>query len=360
MMSVSRRSLIVGTLAASAAALAGCAPKQVSYNPSGEGIVDVVVPYSSGGGTDTWARFITPYFAQHFDGVDRYQIQNIPGGESITGTNAYVDAGITSGQQLMVASATTYFQSMLGHRTARFNFAEMEPLALNGTGAVVWTNVESGIRSVDDLMNFNKPVKYAGMSPSGLDLVALLALEVLGVNVKGVFGFEGRGPTRLSVQRNETHLDFQTTATYLTQVQPLVNQGKAVPLFSVGVLDGDEIIRDPNLPEVPTLSEVMGDRVESTAYEAYRSFVTPGFFYQKGLWANKGTDPTVIEKYYSMVDTLNQSDQFLSEAKDALGGYNLVSGTETRDQFRRAIDLPEEVLAFTQDFLLNKHSASLH
>lgn len=362
---ISRRTVLGAGVTALAVALAGCAPAQTVYNPSGEGIVDVVIPYSTGGGTDTWARFITPYFSSKQSDVNRYQIENIPGGESITGTNAYVDADVTTGQQVLVSSATTYFQSMLGQSAVEFDFAEMEPLALNGTGAVLWTSTDSGIDSIEDLVGNEEPFRYGGMSASGLDLVPLLALEALGANVRGVFGMEGRGPTRLAVQRGESDLDFQTTATYLSQVQPLVDNGEAVPLFAIGALEDGEVVRDPHLPDdIPTFEELYqryGGKTEHErlAYEAYQAFVVPGFFYQKGLWANSGTDADVIDTYADMVHELNDDEQFLEESTSALGGYDLIAGADARENFRSALEMDDEVLEFTKTLLVEKYDAVL-
>lgn len=357
---LSRRSLLA---AAGLLGLSACAPPQTRYQPSGNNIIDVVVPYSSGGGTDTWARFITAQLASRQDDVDRYQVENIPGGESITGTNAYVSAGVTNGKQLLVASATTYFQNMLGHHTAEFDFAGMEPLVFNGTGAVLWAGESAGVTSFEELLQHPERTKYGGMSASGLDLVALLALEALGVKVDGIFGFEGRGPTRLAVQRNETDLDFQTTATYLSQVQPLVDAGEAFPLFAVGILEGDRVVRDPALPDVPTVNELLeelGRNADSNiAFEAYQSFVTPGFFFQKGLWSNANTHQSVIEGYDDLVEQLNADKDFLKQSKSALGGYELVSGKSARGEFRAALDLDPEVLEFTRSFLTHEHGAVL-
>ena len=354
-----------GTVLTVAALLAGCAPAQTSYNPSGHGIVDVVVPYGTGGGTDTWARFITPHFAGKQEEVNRYQVENIPGGESITGTNSYVDAGVVSGDQVMVASATTYFQSMLGHPAAEFKFNEMEPLAFNGTGAVLWTSDKSGINSVEDLVKRDEEALYGGMSATGLDLVPLLALEAIGAPVKGVFGMEGRGPSRLAVERGETDLDFQTSASYLSQVQPYVETGEAKPLFSIGILEDGEVVRDPNLPDIPTFEEIYqeyGGKTEEQrkAYEAYRAFVVPGFFYQKGLWANVGTDPAVIDTYDSMVAQLNSDEEFKEEAESALGGYDLLSGKKNRQEFRDALEIDPEVMSFTNELLADKYGAPVH
>ena len=356
---------VTGAVLAAVTFLVGCAPAQSSYNPSGNGIIDVVVPYGTGGGTDTWARFITPYFAEKQDEVNRYQVENIPGGESITGTNAYVHAGVQTGDQVMVASATTYFQSMLGHPAAEFKFSEMEPLAFNGTGAVLWTSDKSGITDIDSLINHEDEVLYGGMSATGLDLVPLLALEALGAPVKGVFGMEGRGPSRLAVQRGETDLDFQTTASYLSQVGPYEETGEALPLFSVGILEDGEVVRDPNLPEIPTFEEIYqeyGGKTEEQrkAYEAYRAFVVPGFFYQKGLWANEGTDPAVVDTYDQMINELNADSSFKEEANSALGGYDLLSGKQNRDEFRKALKIDPEIMSYTNEILANKYDAPVH
>lgn len=360
-----RTVLKLGIIATVAALVSACAPAQTSYHPSGNGIIDVVVPYGTGGGTDTWARFITPYFATMQEDVNRYQIENIPGGESITGTNAYVETGVGTGEQVLVASATTYFQNMLNHPAAQFKFDEMEPLVFNGTGAVLWTNGKSGINSVEDLIYRDEESLFGGMSATGLDLVPLLALEALGAPVKGVFGMEGRGPSRLATQRGETDLDFQTTASYLSQVEPFVEIGEARPLFSVGILEDGVVVRDPNVPDIPTFAEIYekyGGKTEEQrkAYEAYQAFVTPGFFFQKGLWANAGTDPKVLEQYDNMVINLKEDDHFYEAAESALGGYHLLSGKENREAFRRSLQLAPEIMNYTNELLATKYGAPVN
>lgn len=166
---------LVGTVLLSA--LVACAPPQASYKPTGPDVVDVMVPYGSGGGTDTWARFITQSFADVNPDVKRSQVVNVPGGETITGANAYVKSGVTTGQYVMIASASTYFQDMLDHKAVQFDFTKLEPLAFNGTGGMVWTNGKTGIKTIHDAQKTTEPLLYGGMSASGLDLIALLALK---------------------------------------------------------------------------------------------------------------------------------------------------------------------------------------
>lgn len=361
---INRRHFLIGG-ASSLFLLTACAPPQTSFQPSGPGIVDVVIPYGTGGGTDTWGRFITQAMAKRMDDITRFQILNKPGGETITGTNAYVKTGVNDGSYLLVASASTYFQSVLGHKAAEFDFATMEPLAFNGTGAVLWTSDRSGLKDIDQLINSDKPYLFGGMSASGLDMIAVLALEALGAPIKGVFGFEGRGPSRLATQRGETDLDFQTTSTYINQLEPDVEEGKVVPLFSIGIPINGEVVRDPNIPDIPTFDEIYQGlsnktREQELAYEAFKAFVVPGFYYQKGLWINEGAPEEVIDRYAEVVKELNADDEFTKEADAALGGYELIAGKDARNEFRKALYVRPEIMDYIAKLLLDKYGTAIH
>lgn len=362
---LTRRNLLLGTmLGGAAAALAGCAPPQATFNPSGAGITDVVVPYATGGGTDSWARFMSPYFADVIEGVDRYQVENITGGESVTGTNAYTDSGVNDGRYLLVGSGTTYFNGILDQGNVRYDFTEMVPLVLHGTGAMMYSNAESGISSMEDLLDRGAEATFGGISAAGLDLIPVLAIEVLRGDVTSVFGFEGNGPIRLALARGEIDVAFDTTATYLGQIKSEIDAGEAHPLFSVGIpADDGGVERDPAMPDIPTLEEVYrnihGEDPSGPAYDAYQTFVAAGFFYQKGFWSNAGTGDDLVDQYAEAVETLNEDEQFLEEAVGALGGYDLLPGRGNGDVFRESLQVSDETLDYTKTFLNEKHGAAL-
>ena len=49
--------------------------------------VNVIVPYTEGGGTDLYARLFVPYLRKHLPGTPNVVIRNMPGGGSIMGSN---------------------------------------------------------------------------------------------------------------------------------------------------------------------------------------------------------------------------------------------------------------------------------
>lgn len=365
--SLARRAAIVGV--AAAMSLAACS------NPQGVGgggeetaavempeRVDMLIPYSEGGGTDTWARFLAPYLEEHVEGGPTFVAENVPGGESITGSNQFVQNGSTDGSEILVTSGTTYFQALLGRPEVEFDFAAMRPLMLNGTGGVIYVAADTGITSAEDLASVSEPLVYGGISATGLDLSLLQAMDVLGVDIDATFGFEGRGPARLALERGEITLDYQTTSAYLTQVEPMVEAGTAVPLMSFGVLEDGEIVRDPNVPDLPTVEEVYeqlnGEAPSGEAYEAYRSFLIPGYVYQKGIWANEGTPDEIVQAFWDAAVTLAEDEEFNAAAEDVLGGYPLYPGEVAQEDLLEAFEIDDEVRQYTLDLLAEKYDTT--
>ncbi|MDT0378174.1 hypothetical protein RM572_05205 [Streptomyces sp. DSM 42041] len=360
-----------GTALAVTAALglAGCANPQGLDSAGEEGAAELpdrtelVIPYSEGGGTDTWARFIAPYLEKHVEGNPTFTPENVPGGESITGSNQYVTSGGTNGEQILVTSGTTYFQALLGRSQVKFDFAKMRPLMLNGTGGVIYASPGTGIDSAADLADTKKKLKYGGISATGLDLTMLQAFDVLDVDLDATFGFEGRGPARLAFERGEVNVDYQTTSAYLTQVEPLVDEGKAVPLMSFGMLKDGEIVRDPNVPDLPTVEEVYrdihGKAPSGEAYDAYRAFLIPGYVYQKGIWANEGTPDALVQAYRVSVAKISEDSEFKKSSEEVLGGYPLYSGEEAEAELKKAFDISPRTRSYTLDMLESEYDVRL-
>lgn len=363
-----KKRTIAAMAAASTLLLGACsAPNQNVAGAEGDGgmpsTVTMNVPYSAGGGTDTWARFMAPYLEKHIEDNPRFLVENVPGGESVTGSNEFVHSGGTDGESILVTSGTTYFQALLGQPEVKFDFAEMRPLMLNGTGGVVYVSSKTGIESAEDLADYGETLTYGGISATGLDLTLLQAMDVLDIDIDATFGFEGRGPARLALERGEVNLDYQTTSAYKTQVEPMVEAGTAVPLFSFGILEDGEIVRDPALPDLPTLEEVYesihGGAPDGEAYEAYRSFLVPGYVYQKGIWANAGTPDELVDAYRDAVSKIAEDEEFISTSEEVLGGYPIVAGDVAEEDLRESFEIPDAVRKYTLEMLESEHGVTV-
>ncbi|WP_181767088.1 hypothetical protein [Streptomyces albidus (ex Kaewkla and Franco 2022)] len=325
--------------------------------------VDMVIPYDEGGGTDTWARFLAPYLKDHVESGPTFLPENKPGGESITGSNEFVRSGGTDGKEVLVTSGTTYYQALLKRPEVEFDFSKMRPLIMNGSGGVIYTSPKTGIKNADDLAKSKKKLTYGGISATGLDLTMLQAMDVLKKPVDATFGFEGRETALLAYQRGEVNIDYQTTSAYKTQVEPLVEKDKAVPLMSFGVLKDGKVVRDPNVPDLPTVEEfyrkMYGKEPSGRAYDSYKSFLVPGCTYQKGLWANEDTPDSIVKAYWASVDKLKKDKKFAKKSGEVLGGYPLYSGENAEKQIQKAFEIDPDARKYALDMLKREYGESL-
>ncbi|HWP34995.1 MAG TPA: hypothetical protein VNM66_05300 [Thermodesulfobacteriota bacterium] len=322
--------------------------------------VEIVVPFGPGGGTDVWARFVAPYLQKHVPGNPRVIVKNIPGGESITGANAFADSARPDGLALLATSATTAFHYLLGRPQVRYDFAKLTPVIVTATGGVIYAAPRAGIRTPADLLKPAAPLVYGGISATGLDLVTLLSFELLKLDVRVVLGFEGRGPARLAFERGETTIDYQTTTAYQTQVVPLVAQGKATPLMSFGLLTAPGTVeRDPTVPDLPTVPEVYQQLYKrppsGEVWRAYLAFMAAGFAYQKALWAPDGTPREALEALYEGARQLIDSAEFKEKSRELMEGYPTYPGNAIERAVREALTLPDDVRAFARTLVSTKY-----
>ncbi|MEC9483723.1 MAG: tricarboxylate transporter [Halomonas sp.] len=331
--------------------------------------IEWTIPFGVGGGTDVWARFFAPWFSDYLPGEPNIMINNVPGGGSINGANLFAVRAKADGSEWLGTSASTQYPAMLDDPRVRYDYADWKPILATPTGGVVYASPSMGKDAETALEALlKKPVKLAAQSPTGVELPVLIALEMLGVNVDPVFGMRSRGEGRLAFERGEANIDFQTTSAYLSNVQPLVEDGKAIPLFSLGVLnDEGKIVRDPTFPNLPTFNEVYqqvkGEAPSGNAYEAYRKFFASGYALQKLVMVPVGTPESLTETYRQAAREFIKTDKFKQEAEAQLGPYTPIIGETVSAHIKDAMEISDETRQWLINWLAEKydvHVATAH
>ncbi|SFH70600.1 tricarboxylate transporter [Modicisalibacter xianhensis] len=323
------------------------------------------IPFGVGGGTDVWARFFAPWFSESLAGEPTIMIDNVPGGGSINGANLFAVRAKSDGSQWLGTSASTQYPAMLGDPRVRYDYADWKPILATPTGGVVYASPEMG-QDADSALQalLKQPVKLAAQSPTGVELPVLIALDMLDVDVDPVFGMRSRGEGRLAFERGEANIDFQTTSAYLSNVQPLVDDGKAIPLFSLGVLnDEGQIVRDPTFPDLPTFNEVYkqtkGEAPSGNAYEAYRKFFASGYALQKLVMVPVDTPEALTEAYRQAARDFIKTDKFKEESAAQLGPYTPIIGDTVSAHLEDAMSIKDETRQWLITWLADKFDVHL-
>ena len=327
--------------------------------------IEFTVPFTTGGGSDVWARFFAPLIAAELPGKPTIVVKNVGGGGSITGTNQFASRAKPDGLAILGTSASTQFPFMLDDPRVRYDYKNLVAIMLSPTGGVVYINPSLGVTGAKDIGKAKgKEMKYGSQGPTSLDLVPLLAFEILELDVKPVFGMPGRGDGRLAYERGEALIDYQTSSAYLRNVVPLVKQGKAVPLFSWGTTnDKGEMVRDPTFPDLPHFEEAYvmayGKKPTGPAYEAFKSFVVAGYAAQKPLFVPKGTSQDIIDTYTAAIRKVVSAPDFAQRAGDEIGEYTQHVGAAAQRTLDVALNIDPAAKEWVKNWLKTKYNVKL-
>lgn len=362
-MSILKKSTLGAALACVVAFGTTAAP--VSAQDFSGKTIEWTIPFGVGGGTDVWARFFAPQFSDALPGKPNVVVLNVPGGGSITGANQFAARAGSDGLEILGTSASTQFPAVLGDPRVRYDYAKWTAVLASPTGGVVYVSPEHGVSGPADIEALRETeIRFAAQSATGLEMPVLLAFEMLDLNVRPVFGMKSRGEGRLAFERGEAGIDFQTTPAYLSSVVPLVEEGKAVPLFALGVVNADgSVSRDPSFPDLPTFVEFFeqatGSAPEGPAYQAWRSLMLAGFSLQKMMVLPKDAPDEVIASYGETARAIVDAPDFRVRAGEELGVYEQLVGPEADAALKQALEIDPAVRDYLINWLKEEFNAAL-
>ncbi|MCG8336035.1 MAG: tricarboxylate transporter [Proteobacteria bacterium] len=324
--------------------------------------IRLIIPFKEGGGTDTWGRFYAEQFSRGLPGEPVVSVFNIPGGGSVKGANQFQSRARKDGLTLLGASASTQFPYILGDPRVRYDYKTWSIVLATPTGGVVYLKPELGVLSAFDLAKLDgKELRFGSQGALSMDLVALIAFDMLDLNIKPVFGMKGRGSGRLAFERGETQIDYQTTSAFLKKVMPLVKEGQAVPAFTWGVMDQNgKMHRDPTFPELPHFSEVYerlkGEKPSGIQYESWKSLYLAGFAVQKGIYLPRKVSDDIKSTWVTTARNLINEPGFKQKSEKVLGVYDQYVG-ETAEKFvKEATEMSDSHKNWILDWLKKQYN----
>ncbi len=333
---------------------------------SGE-TIEFVIPFSESGGSARWANFFAPLLSEALPGQPTVVVRYRPGAGSTAGANWFQEQDVNDGTLIFGTSGSTQFPYLLGDPRVRYEYNDWQVVLASGTGGVAYLPPEmaammdgadaTGLQGTDFI--------WGSQGATRLDLVANLAWEMLGMNVEPVFGIEGRGDGRLMFERGEANIDYQTSSAYLRSVQPMVDEGLAVPMMSWGALDdAGNIVRDPTFPDMPTFAEVCeatpACETEGPQWNAWRAFFIAGFPAQKMVFLPAGASPELVETYSQAFDDVIARDDFAELAAATLGDYPQMTRGAAQAAFQLGTQVDDDARAYVVEWLEDSYGVTLN
>lgn len=358
-----KRNIIVTTVVAGVVSVVAQAAMAQSFDGK---TVEYTIPFSESGGSAQWANFYAPRLSKALPGEPTVVVRYRPGAGSTEGANWFQgqqDRG--DGLTIFGDSGSTKFPYLLGDPRVRYEYAEWTAVLASATGGVVYLPPDLGAKFDGDMDDLKEEFYlYGSQGATTLDLVPLLAFKMLGLKVDPVFGIDGRGDGRLMFERGEANIDYQTSSAYIANVQPLVDGGLAVPVFTWGALDDNgAIVRDPTFPDLPTFKEVCeataGCETEGVAWDAYKAFFVAGFANQKTIFLPSSASPEVVAVYTEALRSIVTADGFEAEAGEVLGVYPQLVGAAAVEATKQATAISPEAKQYVLDWLKEAYDITM-
>ncbi|MCI3951862.1 MAG: Tripartite tricarboxylate transporter family receptor [Burkholderiales bacterium] len=326
--------------------------------------IEMLVPFNPGGGSDVYSRALAPFFEKYLPGNPTIIVRNVPGGGSITGANQFHNRAKPDGLHVLISSSSTVMNFVFRKSKFELDLSKMQPIVLSPQGSVVYVAPSLGVKSAKDIKKLmSQALTFGGNTPTGAEMRVTTAFDLLGLKVKYVWGIE-RGPARLAFERGELTINYDTTPGYTKNASQLVKAGKAVPLFTLGILDEKgELQRDPNFKDLPNFAEVYemahGKKPSGPAYEAWKAVLRMGVMANKAVLLPADTPKPIVEAWRTAIRKTLEDPEFDAKAGKVIEGYPQFIGESARPILKSATTLPPEVWEWLKNFLKTKHDVTL-
>lgn len=284
---------------------------------------------SSGGSTDRVARLLVPFLEERLPGNPTVVV--VDGGRSLAGGNEYEMRGARDGSEVLVDSSSVIMSQVYGRPEVRYDVRDWTPLIAQAAGGIAYVSPDIGYSEPADLPDVQDQLIYAGTEPQTVAGLFSWAVHLMGIDMLTVWGYEDTDRAHVAWLQGEATVDRQGSALYLDVVQPLVDAGEAIPLFSQGHIRDGEYIRDPVFPDIPHPGEVYeaihGEPPSGPDWDALKGLTAQYNFFKIFYYHNDVPDEMIRAWREAAIDIANDPE-FLERARPEVGDYPWVVGDD--------------------------------
>ncbi len=291
--------------------------------------IKIIVPGKQGGGTDLSARIVIPYLEQ-FTGATVVQENRPEGAGNPAVTYMYNQAkpdGLTLGIQ---DTGSLFRNAMAGAAGAEYEIDKFNYIGIwNIEPHLMVVKADGPYNSVEDLRGV-KELKFGSTTPGGgYTLSCAFVIEFLDLDAKIVCGLKGTEGIAMSLAKGEADVGPGVLASTIK----FMEQGYTKPILML------TYERNPALPEVPTLPEVVDLSKEQKAVFDVFLLAALG----KMMFAPPGTPQDRVEFLRGGLDDIVSRKDFQEQFKSMFQFFGpCLTGAETHKKAEELLELAKE------------------
>jgi tripartite-type tricarboxylate transporter receptor subunit TctC len=223
--------------------------------------VTMLVGTAPGGINDISARLVARHLSRFIPGNPSVIVQNNPGGGGLVTANRLFVNAEKDGTVLAKLERAVPQLAIQGHPNAQFDPARFTWLGSLSSYAddayLMLVNANHRVRTVAELKTPGVSVTLGADNAASTNLIfAVIAKELLGLNINIVRGYAGAAPLFLAVQRGELDGQMVSLSSVRTAQRDLWSRKAVRPLMAFG-----RTTRHSEFPDMPIGRELAADPV---------------------------------------------------------------------------------------------------
>jgi tripartite-type tricarboxylate transporter receptor subunit TctC len=303
--------------------------------------VTMLVGTSPGGINDISARLVARHLTRFIAGNPNIIVQNNPGsGGLVTANRLYFNAD-KDGLVLAKLERAVPQLAIQGHPNAQFDPAKFTWLGSLSSYAddayLMLINANHAAKTIADLKAPGMPVVLGADNAASSNLIfAVIAKEVLGLNVNIVRGYTGAAPLFLAMQRGELDGQMVGLGSVRTGQRDLWTRGAFRPLMAFG-----RTRRHAAFPDMPIARELTDD----AGARALIEFAELPFFMALPFAAPPDVPPDRVKALQTAFMAMCRDKTFVEEAEKLGIDMSPVDGDAILTLLARTAATPNDVIA---------------
>ena len=219
--------------------------------------ITLIVGSGAGTAYDIYGRLLAAHVGKHIPGNPGVMVQNMPAAGGMVAANFVYGIAKPDGLTIASINPAHYFNQLQGNKEVKFDWSKFTWIASpDKSEHMLYMRADAPYKTMQDIRKASEPPKCGatGTGTSGHYIPRLLE-ETLGTKFTIVTGYAGGNEIDLATERNEVVCRSFTTAAYFGR-EPYHSWRKK-NFTRVLMQTGQK--RDPLLPDVPTLNELMDE-----------------------------------------------------------------------------------------------------
>ena len=305
----------------------------------------------SGGFYERWARLLARHVGKYIPGNPDIIVQNMLGAGSLIAANYVYSVAKPDGLTLGMFLNTIYLDQLVGRKEVQFDIGKFGWIGSPvGEAMILYMRADAPYKSIADIVKAKEPPKCGatGTASSSYILTKLLE-ETTGAKFNSVLGYQGAGDTDLAVEKGEVICRAHNVSAHFGR-EPF-NDWHKKGFDRHLVQTGRK--RDPQLPDTPTIYELMDQYKTPELSRRTAQVILAGGEFGRPVLATPGTPPDRVNVLREAFAKALKDPELLAEAKKGRMDVDPSTGEELQALLKEVMDQPKEVIERVKKILGN-------